>query len=51
MSTLVSLNVKIVGDRAIQLFHAEYKGLNVSSVMDLTNQRITINLASAAKPT
>jgi len=50
MLILVSLNVKIVGDGAIQLFYAEYKSLNVSSVMDLTNQRITTNLAGAAKP-
>ena len=50
MPTLVFLNVKIVGDGAIQLFHTEYKGLNVSSGMDLTNWRITMNLASAVKP-
>ena len=51
MPTLVSLNIKIVGDGAIQLFHVEYKGLNASSVIDLTNQRITVNLAGIAKPT
>ena len=50
MPTLVSLNVKIVGDGNIQLFHTEYKGLNVSSVMDLTNWRITANLAGIVKP-
>ena len=50
MLTLVSLNVKIVGDGAIQLFHAEYKGLNVSSAMDLINRKITANLAGVTKP-
>ena len=49
MLILVSLNVKIVGDRDIRLSHAEYKGPNVSSIMALINWRIITNSDGVAR--
>ena len=48
--TLEFHNVKIAENGIILHSHAEFKGLNVSNTMVLTNQRTTVNSASVAKP-
>jgi len=42
-------SAKIAEGGIMQHFLAEYRVLNTLNVMDLTNQRITMNLGGAAK--
>ena len=50
MLTLEFYNVKIARNRVTQPFHAKSKVQNASSTIDLTNQKITINIAGVTKP-
>jgi len=43
------LNVRIVGNGAMQLSHAKFKDQNTSNAMVLTSQKTTMNLDGAAR--